>query len=82
MVGDVLVDLELLVHVLFDDARQVRLALDAAKGRALPLAARDELEWPRADFLACRSDANDGRNTPALRSGDQQTCQKAGHDKQ
>lgn len=41
---DELVDLELAVEVVADEAGELRAALDAAKGASLPHAARDELE--------------------------------------
>ena len=46
--------------------RELRAALDAAEGRALPRAAGDELERPRVDLAPGTGDADDGRLTPAL----------------
>lgn len=43
-VRDELVDLELAGHVVVDEVGQLRAALDAAEGAALPHAAGDELE--------------------------------------
>lgn len=43
-VRDELVHLELAVEVVVDQAGQLRAALDAAKGAALPYSASDELE--------------------------------------
>jgi hypothetical protein len=51
-VGDQRVDLDLAVHVPVDDLRHVGAAARAAEGRALPVAAGDELERPRLDLLA------------------------------
>lgn len=41
-------------------------ALDTTKGRALPLAAGNELEGSSRDLLAGGSHTNDGANAPAL----------------
>lgn len=43
-VRDELVDLELALHVVVDEVGQLRAALDAAEGAALPHATGDELE--------------------------------------
>lgn len=42
--GDELVDLELAVEVVLDEAGELRAALDAAEGATLPDATGDELE--------------------------------------
>jgi hypothetical protein len=42
--GDELIDLELAVHVVGDEAGELCAALDAAEGAAFPDAAGDELE--------------------------------------
>lgn len=42
--GDELVDLELTLQVVVDEAGQLGAALDTAKGAALPDTARDQLE--------------------------------------
>ena len=51
-VGDELVDLQLAVQVVLDEAGQLRPALDAAEGTSLPLATSDELECYRGTELA------------------------------
>jgi hypothetical protein len=43
-VGDELVDLQLAGHIVVDEVRELRAALDAAESAALPYAAGDELE--------------------------------------
>lgn len=43
-VGDELVDLQLAGHVVVDQVGELRAALDATEGAALPHAAGDELE--------------------------------------
>jgi hypothetical protein len=53
------VDVDLAVHVPVDDLRHVGAAARAAEGAALPDAAGDELERPRADLLARAGDADD-----------------------
>src|ERR1700760_2691899 len=49
--GDHRIDLDLAAHVPVDDLRHVGTAASAAKGRALPDAAGDELEGARCDLL-------------------------------
>ena len=57
--------LDLAGHGVFDHAGQFAAALDAAKGRAQPLAASDELEGTGADLLARACHADDDRLAPA-----------------
>ena len=53
-VGDHRIDLDLAVHVPVDDFRHIGAAARAAKGRALPDPAGDQLERAGADFRARR----------------------------
>ena len=62
----VLVDFELAAGVEVDDRRQLRRTFDAAKRRAAPDAAGDELEGPRRNLGARRRDADDDALAPAL----------------
>ncbi len=66
--GDHGIDLNLAVHVPVDDLWYVGTALGATKGGAAPVAAGNELEWPRADFLARLRHA-DGRCSCPSRDG-------------
>jgi hypothetical protein len=57
-VRDELVDLQVALHVVVNEAGQLRAALDAAEGAAFPYAARDELEgW---EELARRGERRGG----------------------
>src|SRR3954452_18273292 len=58
-VGDHRVDRDLPVHVPVDDLRNVGAALGAPERGAAPVAAGDELERTRGDFLARLGDADD-----------------------
>lgn len=66
---DELVDLEVAVEVVVDEAGQLGAALDTAKSAALPYAAGDELEWASGDFLAGGGNADDNGFSPALVAG-------------
>jgi hypothetical protein len=65
-VRDELVDLEVTLHVVGDEAGQLRAALDAAEGAAFPYAARDELEgweelaWCGEDLGKARGEEGEG----------------------
>ena len=65
-VGDHRINLDLAVHIPVDDLGHVGPSLGAAKGRALPHAAGDELERAGADFPAGFRDADDDALAPAL----------------
>lgn len=62
----VVIDHKVTPQVPLDQAGQLRATLDATKRRALPLAARHELEGARRDLLTGLGNANDRRNAPAL----------------
>ena len=66
---DELVDLEVALHVVCDQAGELCAALDTAECAALPHATGDELEWAGGDFLAGRGDADDDGLAPALVAG-------------
>src|SRR5690606_41642081 len=70
------VDLDLAVHVPFDDLWHVGTAPGATERRSLPDAARDELEGTRADLLTGAGDADDDRLAPATVAG----LQRRAHD--
>src|SRR5262249_25405130 len=59
LVRDEAIDLDLLVHVPIDDARDVAAPACTAERRALPHATGDELERPRRDFLSRAGDPDD-----------------------
>src|SRR5688572_11642053 len=63
--GNEIVDVDLAFHVPVDDARHVASPARAAEGGALPDAAGDELEGPRADLLPGARHADDRRDAPA-----------------
>src|ERR1700759_5655972 len=58
-------ELDLARHRVFDHARQLRAALDAAECRAQPAAAGDELERAGGDFLTRAGHADNNRLAPA-----------------
>lgn len=60
--SDVLIHLELAVHIIFDHLRQFAASLDTAKRASLPFAARHQLEGTGGDFLAGSGDSDDGRD--------------------
>lgn len=61
LVSDQIVDVDLAFHVSVDNLRNVGATTSAAEGRALPDAARHELERAGRDFLTGFSHAdNDG----------------------
>src|SRR5215470_6053507 len=62
---DQVVDIDPAVHVPIDDLRDIGPAARTAERRALPDAARDELERPRADLLPRTGDADNHRDPPA-----------------
>jgi len=64
-----LVNHELAVEVLLDDSGKLGPALDAAKGRALPHAAGDQLEGPGGDLGAGGGDTDDDAGAPAPVAG-------------
>src|SRR6266545_7723858 len=64
-VRDQIVDVDLAVHVPVDDPGHIGAATCAAKRRAFPDPAGDELERPRFDLLASAGDADDHRHAPA-----------------
>src|SRR5690606_836495 len=68
-VGDHRIDLDLAVHVPVDDLRRVGAAARAAEGRALPDAARDQLERTGGDLLARLGHADDDALAPAAVTG-------------
>src|SRR5262245_53400703 len=68
-VRDHRIDLDLALHVPVDDFRHVGAAARAAKGRALPDAAGDQLEWAGCDLRAGRRDTDDDGLTPAAMAG-------------
>src|SRR5690606_6906835 len=70
------VDLDLSVHVPFDDLWHVRTAPGATERRSFPDAAGDELKRPGADLLTGAGDANDDRLAPATVAG----LQRHAHD--
>ena len=59
------IDRDLPVHVPVDDLRHVGAALGAAEGSAAPVAAGDELERARRDFLAGLGNSDDDARAPA-----------------
>lgn len=67
--GDELIDLEVAVHVIRNEAGQLRAALDTAKRTAFPHTAGNQLEGASGDFLAGGSDADDDGFAPALVAG-------------
>src|SRR5205823_7411002 len=66
VVGDQVVDIDLVFHVPVDDLRHVGTAARAAEGRTLPDPAGDQLERTGGDFLARFGHADDDRLAPAL----------------
>src|SRR5579859_3320539 len=68
-VGDHRIDLNFSVHVPVDDFRYVGAAAGAAKRRALPDTAGDELERPSGDFLASFGHADHHGYAPAAVTG-------------
>ena len=66
LVGDQAVDVDLAFHVPVDDLGHVGAAARAAKGRAFPLAAGDELERTGTDLGAGFGHADDDAAAPAL----------------
>src|SRR3989338_9271029 len=64
--GDELVELERSSHVLVDHARELGATLGAAKGRAHPDAAGDQLEGAGGDLGAGGGDADDDGLAPPL----------------
>src|SRR4029078_647160 len=64
-VGDHRVDRDLPVHVPVDDLGTVGPALGAAERRAAPVAAGDQLERTRRDFLPRLGDPDDDARSPA-----------------
>lgn len=50
--GDELIDLELAVKVILDEARQLATTLDTSKSTSLPYTTRNELECCKAMWLA------------------------------
>src|ERR1700691_311360 len=65
LVGDEVIDIDLLVHVPVDDAGHLRAAATATEGRALPAAASDELERAGRDLLPRGRHSDDRRYAPA-----------------
>jgi hypothetical protein len=63
---DKLVHLEIAIHVICHEARQLRPALHTPECASLPHAARHKLERTRGDFLARGRDADDDALAPAL----------------
>src|SRR5262245_65947489 len=59
------IDFDLALHVPVDDFRHVGAPARAAKGRALPDAPGDQLEWAGCDLRAGRRDADDDGWAPA-----------------
>src|SRR3569623_626324 len=66
LVRDLLVDIDLVVHVPVDELRHVGAAACTAESGALPATAGDELDRTRRDFLAGFGNADDGGDTPAF----------------
>ena len=66
MVGDQIIDIDLAFHVPVDDLRHIGAPARAAKGRAFPFAARDQLEGARGDLGAGFGHADDDALAPAL----------------
>src|SRR6185369_15295810 len=64
-VRDHRVDRDLSVHIHVDDLRDVGAALGTTERRAAPVAAGDELERARRDFLAGFGNADDDAGAPA-----------------
>mmetsp|Transcript_26974 Transcript_26974/g.75796 ORF Transcript_26974/g.75796 Transcript_26974/m.75796 type:complete len:210 (+) Transcript_26974:381-1010(+) len=63
-VGDVLIELQLALHVSVAKLWDLWLRLPATKGRAFPRAPGNQLEWPSGDFLASCCNANDYGSAP------------------
>ena len=56
--GDHIVDIDFAIHVIIHVAWKFATATNATKGSATPDSTRDQLKWPRTDFLAgsCHTD--------------------------
>src|SRR3546814_4492952 len=63
--SDLVVNIDLAVHIPVDDLGHVSPAPRAAKGAPLPYAAGDELERPGGNFLASFGNTDDDAFTPA-----------------
>src|SRR6516164_3843440 len=64
LVGDQIVDVDLLFHIPVDNLRHIGASLGATKGGSLPHPAGDELERAGGDLLASAGDADDDADAP------------------
>mmetsp|Transcript_22987 Transcript_22987/g.34289 ORF Transcript_22987/g.34289 Transcript_22987/m.34289 type:complete len:469 (+) Transcript_22987:788-2194(+) len=62
--SDVLIDLEITLHVQIYQHRHLGFRLPATEGSAHPFSASHQLEGPCRDFLASSSNTDDNRGTP------------------
>ncbi|GAO47486.1 hypothetical protein G7K_1692-t1 [Saitoella complicata NRRL Y-17804] len=66
VVGDELVNHELLPHVSIDDLGQLSTALDTTESRSPPDTSSNELEWAGRDLLSSSSDTDNDGLSPSL----------------
>jgi len=60
LVGNVLVDLDLAVQIIFDETRELGSSFNTTEGGSSPCPSSDQLERASGNLHPCSGDANDG----------------------
>jgi len=76
MVGDIFVNLEFTIEVVFYKSGDLGSTFDASECSATPGTASHQLEGSRGNLLPCRRHTNNSRHTPSFMAG----LQRSPHD--